>query len=154
MDNDIKTLADQIIGYHKSSKDGIFKWGNCIWSIRHQEGQYALHMAARDLLIEKQLIKFFIPKKRDTTQLTVLGWEWKSFEFEKAQAEKREREERKISWPQRNWVLIGLLSFFGGIAIEVLTEAAKRTLWPEERSANKRVDSTINPPKSFDSTAK
>ncbi|MGB8194442.1 MAG: hypothetical protein WCF67_21100, partial [Chitinophagaceae bacterium] len=121
MKPELKAIATEIIAYHRSDQGGIFKWSRYIWQHRNTPGMYPLSIAARDFLIGNAFIKFFIPGKVDVTQLTDKGWEWKGFHAEQIEKDRKEKEARRINWPQRNWMWVALIGFFAGIFSEVFT---------------------------------
>lgn len=128
MTQEQESFAERIIGLHKE-KSGYLDWNtiyyiedsslfNKAWSDREKSNQIEL---VKNTLEELQLV-VFTNADRDRSTLTQVGYAYKGFAQERKKADKKEKEERMTSWPQRKWYLYGAINYIGGIATLFLVQ--------------------------------
>lgn len=51
--------------------------------------------------------------------------------WKEADDKRRKKEENHLTWPQKNWVIIGIATFLLGIIGTLVAEWCKRKIWPD-----------------------
>jgi hypothetical protein len=146
MTNEQEKVAEQIIQLHKNKK-GVLNWtttfdddDNPIFfkslNIRHRYEQMELIKAS---LEELGLIEI-INQTDDKTRLRQPGFDFTTFDKQRADKAKKEKQEKIKTFPQQYWWLVGLISYFGGLGTELIRD---RYLSKKTQDTNLSIPTTL-----------
>lgn len=110
-------LVQEIISIVQGRSDSVRKF-----LLREKYLQIINHTIPHDMMTDKGL------KARE------LGGHKQYLQYEAnlaAQAKEQEKKEFNISWPQRHWLLVGVIGFVFGILSPLAERLIEKRIWPE-----------------------
>lgn len=135
MDSYQEIVAERIIDAHKAKK-GVYDWDKDSFD-KDQEVLEELRLGKnyrecyeqleiiKGLLQERGLIAYF---DVDRTRLTSIGFAFKGFEEERKARLKTERQQRKESWPKRNWYVLPLFTYGLGLLTPIIQKSIEQKI--------------------------